>query len=34
MRDDGEGMAADDALLAFARHATSKLAAAEDLDGA
>ena len=29
VRDDGEGMAADDALLAFARHGTSKLAAAE-----
>ncbi len=31
VRDDGEGMAADDAVLAFARHATSKLARAEDL---
>src|SRR5204862_6838810 len=30
-RDDGEGMAAEDALVAFARHATSKLARAEDL---
>ena len=31
VRDDGEGMAPDDALLAFARHATSKLARTEDL---
>src|SRR6476620_9626837 len=31
VRDDGEGMTADDALVAFARHATSKLACAEDL---
>ena len=31
VRDDGEGMAPDDALVAFARHATSKLARAEDL---
>ena len=33
VRDDGEGMSADDAVLAFARHATSKLARAEDLPG-
>src|SRR6185503_415563 len=33
VRDDGEGMTGDDALLAFARHATSKLARLEDLDG-
>jgi len=33
VRDDGEGMSGDDALLAFARHATSKLARLEDLDG-
>jgi DNA mismatch repair protein MutL len=32
VRDDGEGMAPDDAVTAFARHATSKLAGAEDLD--
>ena len=32
VRDDGEGMAPDDALLAFARHGTSKLAAAEQLE--
>jgi len=32
VRDDGGGMAPDDAVLAFARHATSKLARAEDLD--
>ena len=31
VRDDGEGMAPDDALVAFARHATSKLSRAEDL---
>jgi len=31
VRDDGEGMAPDDALVAFARHATSKLSCAEDL---
>ncbi len=29
--DDGEGMTAEDAVVAFARHATSKLARAEDL---
>src|SRR5271154_6882289 len=29
--DDGHGMAHDDALLAFERHATSKLRTAEDL---
>src|ERR671917_470648 len=29
--DDGEGMTRDDALLAFERHATSKIAGAEDL---
>ena len=29
--DDGEGMTADDALLAFERHATSKIYRAEDL---
>jgi len=33
VRDDGEGMSAEDAVLAFARHATSKLARAEDLSG-
>ena len=33
VRDDGEGMTGDDALLAFARHATSKLGRLEDLDG-
>src|SRR2546428_7336748 len=33
VRDDGEGMSAADALLAFARHATSKLARAEELAG-
>lgn len=33
VRDDGEGMAADDALLAFARHGTSKLSALEELAG-
>jgi len=31
VRDDGEGMVAEDAQVAFARHATSKLARAEDL---
>ena len=31
VRDDGEGMVAEDAQVAFARHATSKLAYAEDL---
>src|SRR5207244_872083 len=31
VRDDGEGMAPEDALLAFARHATSKLTCAEEL---
>jgi DNA mismatch repair protein MutL len=31
VRDDGEGMTADDALIAFARHATSKLTRVEDL---
>ena len=30
--DDGEGMVHDDALLAFERHATSKIARSEDLD--
>jgi DNA mismatch repair protein MutL len=30
--DDGEGMSRDDALLAFERHATSKLRGAEDLE--
>src|SRR5215210_3306217 len=30
--DDGEGMTRDDALLAFERHATSKISRAEDLD--
>src|SRR5580765_911379 len=29
--DDGEGMIRDDAILAFERHATSKIARAEDL---
>jgi DNA mismatch repair protein MutL len=33
VRDDGEGMSADEALLAFTRHATSKLVRIEDLDG-
>ena len=33
VRDDGEGMTADDALLAFARHATSKVTRLEDIDG-
>ena len=32
MRDDGEGMTPEDALLAFARHATSKLTGADDLE--
>jgi DNA mismatch repair protein MutL len=32
VRDDGEGMAADDAVLAFSRHATSKLTAIEELE--
>src|SRR5882672_8282173 len=31
IQDDGEGMTADDALLAFERHATSKLHRADDL---
>jgi DNA mismatch repair protein MutL len=31
--DDGEGMARDDAILAFERHATSKIKTAEDLEG-
>src|SRR5512133_3192436 len=31
VRDDGEGMSQDDALLAFEHHATSKLRRAEDL---
>jgi len=31
VRDDGEGMGPEDALTAFARHATSKLRSAEDL---
>src|SRR5262249_58176854 len=31
VRDDGAGLAPDDALLAFARHATSKLTQAEEL---
>ena len=31
--DDGEGMTRDDAVLAFERHATSKISRAEDLDG-
>ena len=31
VRDDGEGMVVEDAQVAFARHATSKLARAEDL---
>jgi DNA mismatch repair protein MutL len=30
--DDGEGMSRDDAILAFERHATSKIKAAEDLE--
>ncbi|HOB51707.1 MAG TPA: DNA mismatch repair endonuclease MutL [Acidobacteriota bacterium] len=32
IRDDGEGMSHEDALLAFEHHATSKLRAAEDLE--
>jgi DNA mismatch repair protein MutL len=32
VRDDGEGMTPEDALLAFARHATSKLTGADDLE--
>jgi DNA mismatch repair protein MutL len=31
--DDGSGMSAEDAVLAFERHATSKLSAASDLEG-
>src|SRR6187397_2644892 len=31
VRDDGEGMGTEDAVTAFARHATSKLRSAEDL---
>ncbi|MBO0720596.1 MAG: DNA mismatch repair endonuclease MutL, partial [Blastocatellia bacterium] len=31
--DDGEGMLRDDAILAFERHATSKIMTAEDLEG-
>jgi len=31
VRDDGEGMVSEDGLLAFARHATSKLTSAEEL---
>ncbi|HXG38977.1 MAG TPA: DNA mismatch repair endonuclease MutL [Bacteroidota bacterium] len=31
--DDGEGMTEEDALLAFQRHATSKIRSAEDLEG-
>ena len=31
--DDGEGMSRDDALLAFERHATSKITSEEDLEG-
>ena len=31
VRDDGEGMSSEDAVIAFARHATSKLVRAEDL---
>lgn len=32
VRDDGEGMTKDDAILAFERHATSKIRQVEDLD--
>jgi DNA mismatch repair protein MutL len=32
VRDDGEGMSQDDAILAFEHHATSKLQSAEDLE--
>ena len=32
VRDDGEGMTQDDAILAFEHHATSKLQTADDLD--
>ena len=32
INDDGEGMARDDAILAFERHATSKISRAEDLN--
>src|SRR5262249_56925739 len=32
VRDDGEGMTPEDALLAFARHATSKLTAVDELE--
>src|SRR5262245_534164 len=32
LADDGEGMSRDDAILAFERHATSKLKTAEDLE--
>jgi DNA mismatch repair protein MutL len=31
VRDDGEGMSQDDAILAFEHHATSKLQSADDL---
>ncbi len=33
VRDDGEGMSQDDAILAFEHHATSKIQTAEDLKG-
>lgn len=33
VRDDGSGMGRNDVLLAFDRHATSKIAASDDLDG-